>query len=424
MRDTREKRYFISMRRSAISLLFLGTCSLSGCSLNIFKPQSQNEKRLQENVQYATTLFQQEAPEALPTPLDSGSMLNCSLAAIDSLFIEQVKPAPSLDEAYTTLKNEAKRYLDKTPITHIPCIVSKGSKALSLEKFSPMSGEVCQRAFVNQYLETHTFKKMKFPILRGIEVVRKETPSLFLLSSFDTGTNFASLVTSRTQSELEKIFSLLGEALAEVHNSTPREQHPLSRQWLDSIHNLLNSFSHRYQISPRPLSEAAQYLADCVYRIMSAYEKHKKTFSIGLALGNTDLENFLLLDKNHVLFLKPSAIGASLPSSSNAKPSGLISYDYCRMWHDLTLVGAGKLTQNNLRAIVQAWESGYMKVQQQKPTKDEILFFSSIDLIHRIEECHINNSSSISLSLLEAELVQWSESLKKMREKNERKKQS
>ena len=463
-------RYVSSMIRPNTITLFYCIFFLSGCGLSIFKHNSQDEKRLRDNVHYAATLFQQEAPESLPTPLDYGFLRPYSLAAIDSLYVEQIKPPQNMAAESSAFKKEAEKYIGEIDTLSFPCILHKGNKTLSIETLSPIVGEVCQRAFIHEYLESTNISKMLFPKLKGIEAIRQPSPVLALLSTFESGPTYASLLeqfTAHSQPEIEKAFSLLGEALAEVHSTCTPEKQPLSHQWVDSIHRLLDSFSHRYQGAPGRVAEAAQYISDCAYHILFAYEKRKKTFHVGLALGNTDLDAFMMPDSTHALYLTPVAIGSALQPSSPIRATGLISYDYCRQWHHITLLAARHIQEKARAAIIKAWENGY-KRSNEKPSKDEMLFFSLIDLMHRIEreyttiypnklknwnlarstleildhrnslgcpqsdgdglvakdvgEDKTNSStclgiSSISLSLLEEELVQWSESIKHMRTK-------
>ena len=416
------------MKFCARFFLTLSCIIISSCSLGSFTTTSQSEKRLHENIQYGALLFQKEAPEILPPPLDYNTHVTCSLAAIDSLFIEQIKGSPTYSEAFNTVKTEIEKKFHGIELTTIPSLLIDKSTSIEVEKISPIAGTTCQRAYINQYLTEHPYKKMKFPTIFGIEVVQKENPTLLILSSFENGLPYTKLLKCISEKAQETAFLLLGEALAEVHSSTPQEKGMLPPQWIEAIHHLVSSFSQHYQVNNSSIANSANYLSDCILRILSSYEKKKKKFYLGIALNDSDLASFLYLNKKQVLYRTPNLIGASLPTSSHQKPQGVLAFDYCRLWHSLNLYGASSLPKEKLLQLAKAFEKGYSSSTLYKPAKDELLFFTLLDLMYRIEQCHryqidISYSthpkidSSISLSLLEAELVQWSDSLQQMRAK-------
>lgn len=413
---------------------------LSGCTFlkNAFHACSSEEKKLEQNGQYAALLFQKEAPEVQASPLEDRQETGYTLAALDSLFVEQMQSDMNLEELSTTISqliNKKASYEAILPsdikqmamkarshaITSSICLDK--NRLLFLEVSTPLDGHACQTAYVYSFVRNIHLKKLLFPSLIGIAVTRQPNPLLFLLSSTENGTPYPALFSSSTlkKDTLEKACQLLGEALGEAHTVfTPRHA-PLPPSWHDSISKLIDTFSHRYLGVDPSLHEASQTITDCLLTLLSHYEKRQKTFHTGLALGNTDLSNFMLSTHETVLLIDPSTIGGSLSSLQEIKPVGLLAYDYCRMWHDLLLTAAPSCTKIEVRHLLHCFEMGYRRSRQPIPSSDEWLFFVLLDLIRRIESSHhdmlASQKETSHLSFLESELLQWSKTVCEIRKK-------
>ena len=365
----------------SLLLFFLSSCSSKDT------PNSRERTRLQENTIYAQCLFQDEAPERLPLPIEKKQL---SLSVLDALFIQQAKPCAPNSSCETVLNNIL---LSSPPGTiHIK----------KLSKTSPYVIQGCHEAFVLSRLSAVKLSHLVFPELLGIEIERTPNPAIYLIERYEEGIPFSQLLSDNN------VFSLLGQALGELHATTLGEKSSLHILWQEAILALSERIVHQYSNAPESLKEASLITTQYLRQLLFSFVTKKSVFLTSYTLGS-DLDGFSLLKDSSILCTNLTNTGSSIVVNKEGTACGIPLYDYSRLYHHITLFASQHLPEKAVRQIQKNFDLGYMRSMRTLPEKEELRFFLLIDLFDKIDK----SDSSIPRSLLEQELLTWSKMVKK-----------
>lgn len=424
--------------------------SLLCCSCSS-KPSysSQDKKRLEDNLMYAQMLYRDAAAEIPSNLFNHENQPICVL--VDSLLANSIQrsclelpPANIVNaciseilQKKTTLTSLLEKQIDslyEPASTQASCFEYNDKIIVQIDSLSPLAGSVCKTAFASEQMKKLNLPIFLFPKFLGLEITTKnKTPYFYLIQSYPRGFSYSSLLLKTASIKnsheksahlqtLKQSFALLGQAVAQMHTSTRSRTQTFPSDLKDSIKKLIESLSKRYLAHDQKLQQAVLYTSQFLTNLLFHFEKDQRIFTYSYTLGNPELKKFFLIrGEKNIVYTDVASCASSFDTTADCAPQGLISYDYCKITHDIDLIASRVLSAEEKKIVATSFDQSFIENGGKKPASMERIFFSILDLLDRLEKMHSQAGNSkvfhekeiISLSLLEEELLQWTSILKK-----------